>query len=344
MFTQQIVRKLILGCCSLLMVVGAPHLSAALAPLQRDGYTSTAQPTTAFGSATTCRVSGTERCWLRFQVLSSILPPGTTGSQVERATLTLYASSGCSAATPCTVAARRVLGTWSEGTLTNQNAPVTGTTDEGTATASGPGFVAIDITGLVQEWVDGTLSNDGVVLTRTAGSSAVVFNTKEHTGTSHEPLLDISVAGPQGPAGPAGANGPAGPQGPVGPAGPGIPTGAVMHFNLATCPTGWTELTVARGRYLVALPSGGTLGLTAGSALSNGEDRPTGQHRHFGTVNLFRSDTQGGGRIVYGSGADGPSVNSGNISGGLRSEGASPSDTLPGTNAPYLQLLLCEKT
>jgi hypothetical protein len=37
------------------------------------------------------------------------------------------------------------------------------------------------------------------------------------------------------------------------------PAGAVMFFNLATCPPGWTELVSARGRYLVGLPSAGTL-------------------------------------------------------------------------------------
>ena len=59
-----------------------------------------------------------------------------------------------------------------------------------------------------------------------------------------------------------------------------IPTGAVMAFNLASCPSGWTELTSARGRYIVGLPSGGTLAGTAGTALSNQENRPVGQHNH----------------------------------------------------------------
>src|SRR5688500_7198572 len=63
---------------------------------------------------------------------------------------------------------------------------------------------------------------------------------------------------------------PAGPQGPPGaPGAPGAPAGAVSFFNLAACPSGWTELTGARGRYLVGVPSGGTLGGTAGTALTN---------------------------------------------------------------------------
>jgi hypothetical protein len=60
----------------------------------------------------------------------------------------------------------------------------------------------------------------------------------------------------------------------------GVPSGAVMFFNLGSCPAGWTELTAARGRYIVALPAGGTLGGTDGTPLSDLEDRPVGQHTH----------------------------------------------------------------
>lgn len=58
------------------------------------------------------------------------------------------------------------------------------------------------------------------------------------------------------------------------------PSGAVMFFDLAACPAGWTELTDARGRVLVGLPDGGSLGATVGTALSNQENRAVGQHDH----------------------------------------------------------------
>lgn len=38
----------------------------------------------------------------------------------------------------------------------------------------------------------------------------------------------------------------------------GIPSGAVMAFNLATCPSGWTEYTPARGRFVRGIDSTGT--------------------------------------------------------------------------------------
>lgn len=52
-----------------------------------------------------------------------------------------------------------------------------------------------------------------------------------------------------------------------------FPAGTVAFFDLPACPSGWTELTAARGRTLVGLPSGGTLGGTQGTALSDLEAR-----------------------------------------------------------------------
>lgn len=64
-----------------------------------------------------------------------------------------------------------------------------------------------------------------------------------------------------------------------------IPTGAVMPFNLTSCPSGWSDYTAASGRYIVGLPSGGTLAGTTGTALTNAENRAVGQHNHTGTTN-----------------------------------------------------------
>lgn len=37
---------------------------------------------------------------------------------------------------------------------------------------------------------------------------------------------------------------------------PVVPTGAIMAFDLASCPTGWTEYTAARGRFLRGIDNG----------------------------------------------------------------------------------------
>jgi hypothetical protein len=59
-----------------------------------------------------------------------------------------------------------------------------------------------------------------------------------------------------------------------------IPTGAVLFFNLSSCPPGWTEYVIGRGRYLVGSPAGGAQGSTVGTPLANLENRSVGSHNH----------------------------------------------------------------
>ena len=51
--------------------------------------------------------------------------------------------------------------------------------------------------------------------------------------------------------------------------------GQISAFNGA-CPSGWTELTELRGRFIVGLVDGGTLAQSVGDALTNGELRRGG--------------------------------------------------------------------
>jgi hypothetical protein len=84
-------------------------------------------------------------------------------------------------------------------------------------------FIPIDITPLVQEWASGILPNHGIALSLTASGGAFSFDSKEVIVTSHQPELEVTLAGgagPQGPQGPLGAQGPAGPQGERGQPGP----------------------------------------------------------------------------------------------------------------------------
>src|SRR6185295_9824868 len=91
-------------------------------------------------------------------------------------------------------------------------------------------FLLVDVTEIVQEWLDRTLENNGLVLMPNAAGVAVEFDSKENAATSHEPELEITLratgaAGPPGPPGPPGsvgadgARGLAGERGPSGPAG-----------------------------------------------------------------------------------------------------------------------------
>jgi hypothetical protein len=129
------------------------------------------------------------------------------------------------------------------------------------------------------------------------------------------------------------------------PAPTGMPSGLSMFFNLASCPLGWTELTSAQGRYLVGTPSGGTLAGTAGTALTDLENRAVGQHTHTitdpGHAHMYQKPTQsntiasGSSTTRYLSTMQCTSATTGII---LNSTGA-----VAGTNAPYVQLRLCQK-
>ena len=156
-----------------------------------------------------------------------------------------------------------------------------------------------------------------------------------------------------------------------------ISAGMVAFFNLSSCPTGWSELTSARGRYIVGLPSGGTLAGTAGTAFTtNAENRTVGPHSHTNTINNSShthtisyplSCTGSVGCWGYGETADsgtlnrplfnfraadsftptspGFSVSSDNANATLTNSSAGTNiSATSGTNAPYIQLLACQKS
>ncbi len=126
-----------------------------------------------------------------------------------------------------------------------------------------------------------------------------------------------------------------------------VPAGAVMSFNLAACPAGWSELVAARGRYLVGLPSGGTLGNPVGQPLSDGENRAVGKHNHTLTdpghthpVPITNAGTAGSIQPAFGNP---PAAGSGSTDSQKTGITLAEAGTVAGTNAPYLELLVCQK-
>jgi len=127
------------------------------------------------------------------------------------------------------------------------------------------------------------------------------------------------------------------------PSGAGIPSGAVAFFNMASCPSGWTALTGARGRYLVGLPSGGTLAGASGTVLTDLESRPVGQHNHTITDPGHTHNYSGGGTLLRASSGINTAIPSAGST-GIANTGISVDNTgIAGTNAPYTQLLVCQK-
>jgi len=256
---NRIVLSLILRLVGIPLVVVLAILSftssaaAQLSPTD-DSFTNANQPTTNFGSNVALKLDGSanKNVYIRFDL--SGLPAGTVGSQVSKAELVLFPST---VSTPGNFDLFRVTSSWNENAVTFNNAP----SHAGTADASRVsitvvnGYLAVDITSLVKNWVDGVLPNNGLALLPSSGSTiSVFFDSKESTTTSHPAQLLVFLqnqgpvgptgpqgpqgatgpagpAGPQGPQGNAGATGPQGPQGSIGPAGPQGPQG--LPYNPA---------------------------------------------------------------------------------------------------------------
>ncbi len=183
--------------------------------LVADTHVNAALPTVNSGGISNLDVGGGYTALLQFDL--SLLPAGTTSSQVARAVLTLYANR---VDTPGTLSVQPVTSSWTELGVTYQTLPnLGGISQSGNVAISGT-FVAIDVTSLVQGWVANPVTNFGVALT--SSDAVLEFDSKENDLTSHAATLAVSLVSESavGPAGPAGATGPAGPTGPIGPAGP----------------------------------------------------------------------------------------------------------------------------
>ena len=135
-----------------------------------------------------------------------------------------------------------------------------------------------------------------------------------------------------------------------------LPLNTIIFYNGTSCPQGFSELTAARGRYIVGLPSGGTLNATVGTALSDSENRAVGEHNHDITDPghahrpQARNNANSPPTVTYGTQQLGFSG-----SGGTGGDTQADTDTrttgvtinnagsVAGTNAPYIQYLVCVK-
>ncbi|MBI5497386.1 MAG: hypothetical protein HY904_20395 [Deltaproteobacteria bacterium] len=118
----------------------------------------------------------------------------------------------------------------------------------------------------------------------------------------------------------------------------------MRFFNLTACPPGWSAHTAAEGRYLVGLPAAGTLAGTVGTALGNRENRPVGQHTHAvtdpGHTHTVSAFAPGGTCCPFSNICALSNVTTSRDTTGLTVNNAA---AVAGTNAPYVQFLVCEK-
>jgi len=215
----------------------------AQAPPSADTFVSSATPKTNYGPSITLVVGQGSTAYIQFN-LSGV----PTGATVSKAMLRLYVDA---VVTNGAFDVYRLNNAWSENTLTyNTPPPALGTSATGghpisITSASFNQFLLIDITSLVQGWVNGTIANNGVALALTGSNGYFSFDSKESLLTGNGPELELALSGtgqqgppgPQGPAGPQGAQGPQGPTGPQGQTGATGPVGPIGATG-ATGPMG----------------------------------------------------------------------------------------------------------
>ncbi len=236
----------------LLLIISAAGLVAAQAPLtddasiicwsddddhdDHDDYSAkdpmTESSWSGCGSSEKLKISSESRVYLKYR-LTPVLPVGTAGPTIEKATVKLFINNVTTAGALDVFFAG---GNWNEKTLKSGNAPPTGALVQANvpiqADKKGQ-FLVLDVTAAVQQWLGsdgegtGGLPNYGLILVARNGLNAH-FDSKENENTSHEAKLNIQRAGGsggQGPPGPEGPQGPTGPQGTQGPQGSQGPAG-----------------------------------------------------------------------------------------------------------------------
>lgn len=115
------------------------------------------------------------------------------GSQVTSAKLLLYVSSKSSSNKSVSVYA--AMGSWSESTSWNNRPTVASSAEDAVTIAQTRKYYELDITDLVQDWVDGVEANNGIYII--AGGGDVSINSRENkTG---KPKLIIEAAESQNP-------------------------------------------------------------------------------------------------------------------------------------------------
>jgi hypothetical protein len=215
-------RRIFVFAAAAALFAAGQTATAGQATLTDDSYSSQAKATTTAGTLPQLLVDSADHAFLKFDL--SALPAGITAGQVSKATLTLWVYRVTTAGS---FDVAQVTGAWDENSLTwNNEPPVSAPLAQPVAIATANSYVRVDVTGIVQNWLNGS-ANQGVRLTVNSAtpSASVFFDSKESTSTSHAAYIDIVLSGPAGatgPQGPQGLAGPTGATGPQGPAGPNI--------------------------------------------------------------------------------------------------------------------------
>ena len=133
---------------------------AVEATLVADAHVNSARPAVNSGALSNINVGAGYTGLLQFDL--GVLPAGTTSAQIGHATLRLYTNR---VDTGGLVSLQLLNGAWSEYGVTFQTLPATASAAQVFAVSQAGQYVSVDVTSLVQAWVDAPASNFGFSLT-----------------------------------------------------------------------------------------------------------------------------------------------------------------------------------
>jgi hypothetical protein len=176
----------------------ASPAGAVEALLAADAHVSASQPATNFGPAEALQVGSGQRALLRFD-LASMLPAGTTASQVSKAVLNVWVRGVTTAGS---VDVSEILSAWTEAGVTGATPPSAGPAFATKPVPAKGRWMSVVVTNHVKKWLNNPGSNFGLLIApaATAPNTAVAFDSKENTATSHPPRLDIELTASLGAA------------------------------------------------------------------------------------------------------------------------------------------------
>ena len=311
----------------------ASNAVAVLAPIQGDASIDSIALKTNYGNDTKLQIGGSKnpptdyrQTVLKFDL--SLLPNGTAGADVEKATMFIWVSAvsnpgGAGNTVPKNmINVSAVNSSWLETgvvtkdtntgvTFQNQPAIATPFTTISVADVPASQYLAIDLTQQVRGWLDTPGSNYGIELvpdfdhTTINASFLVTMDSRENPG--HPPIVDITLLSGDavGPAGPPGAAATI----QVGSTVTGAPGTAAVVSNGGTSSAALLNFTIPRGAVGATGP--------AGSAGATGPAGPVGATGSIGATGAMGP-----------AGATGPA----GASGAAGATGPSGAAGAPGTN------------
>ena len=282
-------------------------------PLTQDSYFITGSPTN-YGNAATVNAVGASSDSALVQFDLTALPPGTSSSNIAKATLILFVNKLNAAGN---VNISEANGAWTELGVNGTNNPVAGAAvASGVAVPATGNYLYVDATQAVKDWL-GSTTNNGFIITPIGGGVSANFDSKESTGTSHpaQLLVALTSSGSPGATGATGSTGATGPSGATG------ATGA-----------GTTGATGATGAVGTTGPSGATGATGAGTTGATGATGANGSTGPSGATGATGAGTTGATGSTGANGATGPSGATGAT--GVGTTGATGSTGANGSTGP----------